>query len=102
MTERNQTAKADKGKYRPTLVPMQIIKDIAEVREYGNEKYGSSDNWKSVEMERYLDALWRHLIAFTECYASKDAESGIYHYKHAECNMSFISDMMAKRLEQAD
>ena len=35
----NQTAKADAGKPKLTLVPRQIIYDIAEVREYGNKKY---------------------------------------------------------------
>lgn len=98
----DQKAKADAGKYRPSLVPMQIIKDIAEVREYGNKKYGDPNNWKQVEMERYIDATWRHLIAFTENIYGKDAESGIYHYKHIECNMAFISDMMAKKLEQTE
>ena len=33
---RDQTAKADAGKARLSLVPTQIIWDIAEVREYGN------------------------------------------------------------------
>ena len=36
--EQTQRAKADAGKIRPSLVPVQIIRDIAEVREYGNRK----------------------------------------------------------------
>ena len=44
----NQMAKADHGKLQLRLVPTQIIRDIAEVREYGTEKYGSADNWKRV------------------------------------------------------
>ena len=44
--EPDQTAKADAGKLQITLVPRQIIRDIAEVRMYGNEKYGDPDNWK--------------------------------------------------------
>ena len=36
----DQTIKADAGKPRLTLVPQQIIYDIAKVREYGLAKQG--------------------------------------------------------------
>ena len=55
-----QLAKSDKGKLQLTLVPTQIVKDIAEVREYGVKKYGEFENWKSVEKERYFNAMYRH------------------------------------------
>ena len=84
--EYNQEAKSDKGKIRPTLVPRQIIRDIAVVREYGDKKYGSTDNWKQVEIERYRDALCRHLLAYLDDPKSVDEESGISHYKHMACN----------------
>lgn len=92
----DQTAKADKGKLQISLVPTQIIRDIAEIRMYGNAKYHSPDNWKQVEMVRYVDALCRHLLAFIDDYNSIDEESGKPHYKHMACNMAFICDMMAK------
>jgi len=91
--ETNQTAKADSGKLDLTLVPRQIIWDIAEVRRYGNEKYHSPDNWKDVEVERYRAAAFRHLLAYLEDPQGKDAESGIEHYKHMACNMAFICEM---------
>ena len=87
-------AKADKGKLRISLCPTQIIKDIAQVRMYGNEKYGSSENWKTVEIDRYVDALLRHTLEFIEDRNSKDKESGIEHYKHMACNMAFICEML--------
>ena len=90
----NQTAKADAGKLELDLVPLQIMKDIAEVRMYGNLKYGDPNNWKNVEMRRYVNALLRHLVAFLEDHHSVDEESGIHHYKHLACNMAFISEMM--------
>lgn len=90
----NQDAKADKGKLRISLVPTQIIKDIAEVRMYGTDKYGSSDNWKQVEFNRYVDALLRHTLEFIKDPKSVDEESGIPHYKHMACNMSFICEML--------
>lgn len=89
----DQTAKADMGKMRPTLVPRQIIRDIAIVRGYGDKKYGSSDNWKQVEIERYRDALCRHLLAYLDDPDGKDAESGLFHYQHLACNCAFICEM---------
>lgn len=89
----DQTAKQDAGKLQITLVPTQIIRDIAEVRMYGNKKYGSSDNWKNVEPVRYRDALMRHLLAYIDDPKSIDAESGLPHLWHAACNMAFLCEM---------
>ena len=89
----NQTAKADAGKLQITLVPRQIIKDIAEVRMYGNAKYHDPDNWKEVEAERYRDALCRHLLAYLDDPESVDSESGIKHLKHIACNVAFLCEM---------
>ena len=44
MGKNDQTAKADAGKLQLSLVPTQIIKDVAEVRMYGHKKYGNSEN----------------------------------------------------------
>ena len=89
----DQTAKADAGKLQITLVPTQIIKDIAEVRMYGNAKYNDPDNWKQVEVQRYRDALCRHLLEYIKDPKSVDGESKIPHYKHMACNMAFICEM---------
>ena len=97
---KDQSAKADAGKLPISLCPTQIIRDIAVVRAYGNKKYGSSDNWKTVEMRRYVDALLRHALEFVDNPESVDPESGIPHYKHMACNMAFICEMMAGRVPQ--
>lgn len=93
----NQEAKADGGKLEVALVPTQIIRDIAEVRMYGGKKYGSADNWKKVELERYVNALMRHALDFLDDHGSVDQESGIPHYKHMACNLAFICQMMEGR-----
>lgn len=93
----NQEIKADFGKPKISLVPPQIIKDIAEVREYGVKKYGSAESWRKVELERYIDAFLRHSIALIEDIESVDEESRIEHYKHAACNLAFIAEIAAKR-----
>ena len=89
----NQTAKADAGKPKLTLVPRQIIYDIAEVREYGNKKYGNPDNWKTVEIERYRDAAFRHFMAYLDNTQGVDEESGISHLKHLACNIAFLCEL---------
>ena len=94
MTAGNQTAKADAGKPDLTLVPPQIIWDIAEVREYGNKKYGDPENWRTVARRRYDAALYRHMLAYLVDPDGADEESGIEHYKHMACNMAFICELM--------
>ena len=90
----DQNIKHDTGKLQLSLVPVQIIRDIAEVREYGNRKYGDSESWRRVEARRYIDALFRHMLAFVENPGSVDKESGIPHYKHMACNMAFLCEKM--------
>ena len=96
----NYDAKHDEGKLQIHLVPPQIIRDIAEVRMYGNDKYGDPDNWKTVEKWRYVDALLRHLLLYLEDPDGVDEESGIKHYKHAACNMAFICSKEANQEEK--
>lgn len=94
----SQEAKADAGKPRLTLVPMQIMFDIAEVREYGNRKYpdGGPDNWKKVEADRYREAAFRHFLKYIDDPAGVDEESGIKHRKHLECNLAFLAELEEK------
>lgn len=83
------------GKPKLSLVPPQIIFDVAEVREYGNKKYpsGGKDNWKKVDIDDYKDALLRHTLKYLQDPKGKDEESGIEHYKHMACNIAFICEM---------
>lgn len=97
--QNDQEAKADAVKPRLSLVPTQIIYDIARVREYGDEKYGSTDNWKTVDAQRYVDAMFRHLLAFVKDPDGRDEESGLPHLWHLECNAAFLSEMMKGRWE---
>lgn len=95
----SQEAKRDEGKLQISLVPMQIVRDIAEVRMYGNRKYGDPENWRQVEKQRYIDALLRHLLAYLEDPNGVDDESGIKHYKHVACNLAFICEMEREEAE---
>lgn len=95
MIEYDQNAKQDAGKLKLTLVPTQIIRDIAVIREYGNNKYpeGGPDNWKQVEPERYRDAAFRHFLAYIDDPSSIDKESGYPHLWHLACNVAFLCEM---------
>lgn len=90
----DQSIKSDKGKLQIALVPPQIIRDIAEVREYGQKKYGSSESWREVSVDRYINALLRHTLLFMEDPYGTDEESGIKHYKHMACNLAFLCELM--------
>ena len=89
----DQQAKADAGKPQLCMVPRQIIRDIAEVREYGNRKYGDPENWRTVNVERYRNAAFRHWLAYLDDPAGVDAESGISHHKHLACNIAFLCEL---------
>ena len=89
----NQTAKADAGKPRLTLVPRRIIWAIARIREYGNQKYKDPDNWRQVEPQRYRDAAYRHFLAYLDDPHGVDEESGLPHLWHLACNIAFLCEM---------
>lgn len=88
--QRAAGAKNDAGKPQISLVPPDIVTAIARVREYGNKKYGASDNWKFVSRERYFDAYLRHTLAEMKDPGGVDKESGLPHIWHAACNLAFI------------
>ena len=98
----NQEVKHDGGKIRPTLVPVEIISAIAQVREYGCRKYHSSDNWRLVEPERYCDALMRHWLHYIKDHKSKDEESGLPHLWHVACNVAFLISLEYPTLGDRD
>lgn len=90
----DQTAKADAGKPRLSLVPRQIIWDIAEVREFAvRNKYKDPDNWKRVEIERYRDAMMRHMMRYMDDPQGVDDESGLPHLSHLATNIAFLCEL---------
>lgn len=95
MKTNNQSAKADAGKLKLSLVPTEIIYGIARVREYGNQKYadGGVDNWKTVDPAKWRDALYRHLLEDIKEPWSVDEESGLRHLEHMACNIAFLLEM---------
>lgn len=91
----NQTAKADGGKPRPTLVPVSLINAVTAIREYGTDKYHDPENWRKVEPQRYRDALYRHWLKYLNG-ETVDEESGLPHLWHLACNVAFLIEMEEK------
>lgn len=80
--------------------PSSRFKSFVTLRSFGSMARRSTttpDNWKKVELQRYIDAFYRHWLSFIEDNNSKDAESGIEHYKHMACNMAFICELMKEK-----
>ena len=93
--------KETNGKLKISLVPMEILKAIAVVREYGNKKYKSSENWKTVDAQEYREAMLRHIIEYNENPYSCASDSGIPHLWHIACNVAFICYLERKTLVEA-
>lgn len=88
----SQIAKSDAGKAQLSLVPTGIIRAVARVREFGVEKYHDPENWRKVEKHRYIDAMYRHWLAYLDG-EKVDAESGLPPLWHCACNMAFLIEM---------
>ena len=91
----DQRFKDDSEKTQLTLVPLEIIYDIAKIRMYGSQKYkeGGPDNWMNVEPERYRDAAFRHFLAYIQDPFGLDEESEMPHLWHLACNIAFLCEM---------
>lgn len=56
--EQIKGAKYDDGKPRPSLVPVEAIEAIMKTREHGMRKYGAAEDWRSIDAERWHEALY--------------------------------------------
>ena len=89
----DQSAKADGGKLRLTLVPTEAVEAVAAIRMYGVQKYTDESNWKRVEKERYRNAACRHLIEYLREPFGMDCESNLPHLWHCLCNLFFLCSL---------
>lgn len=92
--------KFDGGKPRPTLLMKGCawaLKGVSAVLAFGAAKY-AEDSWRQVEngVERYSDALMRHLLAWMGG-EENDEESGMPHLWHAATNIMFLIELTRKK-----
>lgn len=93
--------KHDSGKAPLSMVSLELLEEIAYVREFGAKKY-SRDNWKKgFKVTRSCDAALRHIFQFLsgETY---DKESGRLHLAHAVCSLEHAIYDMKHRPENDD
>lgn len=93
--------KADNGKARMDLVPLEVLEPMAKVREFAFGKYGADgiSNWDGVEDERYLAALLRHLVAYQKDNNAVDEESGLPAIYHCLVNAAFLAIKHQRRMK---
>lgn len=83
-------AKYDEGKPRPSLVPVEAIEAIMQVREFGKAKYADAEDWRKVPREKWLDALLRHVLHIWDNPLALDDESGLPALWHVITNAAFL------------
>ena len=84
--------KDDGGKLRWSLLPFELMEDVIKVLMNGAKKYGD-DNWKKCDdTKRYVDALMRHVTAYTKGQKNDTGKGGdgLPHLAHAICNCLFL------------
>ena len=91
--QNDQTIKADAGKLPIAEVPTEIIRNIAAVKQFGTAKYGDPNNWKQVDVQRYRNAIGRHLLAYFDDPNAVDEESGLPALYHVACNAAFLCEL---------
>lgn len=85
----DQAKKRDAGKPRLFLVPPELVQAVGAVMTFGADKYGTN-TWRSVEIERYQDAMARHFEAYKDNPVGLDEESGLPHLWHLATNVAFL------------
>lgn len=86
--KKDQKYKFDKDKIRYSLYPLDVLKEVVEILEFGANKY-EEESWKKVEGRRYYDAALRHIFAWKKG-EKKDNETKKNHLAHAICCLTFL------------
>jgi hypothetical protein len=92
-------AKLDEGKPRMGLVIggfATALEEVAIVGTYGAHKY-TDKGWETVPKgkERYLDAMYRHLLAYQRGFGVDD-ESTLSHLSHAAWNLLAVLELESR------
>lgn len=90
------------GKPRVELVHYALIKAVAEIREFGINKYQNDEDWKKNTVEDYAAAAIRHI--YKHLWEGKlDEESGKPHLYHAACSLDLalaLTEIKEKALHE--
>lgn len=84
--------KNDSGKLQWSLMPFVELEEVVRVLMNGAKTY-SPDNWKKCDdVNRYKDALMRHVVSYItgETYDVGKGGDGLHHLAHAVCDCLFL------------
>ena len=101
MMDQIKGAKYDDRKPRPSLVPVEAIEAIMQVREFGKAKYADAEDWRKVPREKWLDALLRHVLHIWDNPLAIDDESGLPALWHVITNAAFLCAAYKGDLQEA-
>ena len=96
MPDHDTALRYNDGKPRYSLIDIQSFEPMVRVLEYGIEKYSTAecsgrDNWKKgLPVTEILDSALRHIDAILRG-EDIDAESGLPHIGHLQCNIMFLA-----------
>lgn len=101
MIDKTISVKYDEGKLKYSLLvegmPLALEK-VVRVLEYGARKY-KPNGWKDIDnsIERYKEALYRHVLNLDGGLFAKDNESGFEHLAHIVCNAMFLMEILEQQ-----
>lgn len=82
----DKAIKADNGKAKGwRLLAWDVIPELLDIYNYGIAKGYLADSWRNVAVDRYEDALMRHMAAHLRGEV-RDPESGKRHIAHVAWN----------------
>lgn len=85
----SETKKFDGEKPALAFLPTEPLEEVAEILDFGAEKYGRN-NWQiGTSWMRFASAALRHLFAWIRG-EDLDPETGKSHLAHAACNLLFL------------
>jgi len=93
--------KADSGKNRMDLIPWPAVWAMANVRQFGAEKYRPWDWDKGIEYSRLAAAALRHITAWLSG-EDLDPESGQSHIAHALTGLAFLETYIMQCRKELD
>lgn len=83
--------KFDSGKPDPSLIPPEVIEELAKVLSFGAKKYAPRNWEKGINFSRVFASLNRHIWTWWDpTKPSVDPETGLSHLSHAACCIAFL------------
>lgn len=89
------------GKPDYTIIPITCIRAAEIVLSYGAQKYGR-ESYKTWPIEKFKQAMLRHILAYLEDPEGLDEDSKMPHYYHILANAIIIVDKQEREKKDAN